>query len=127
MVKIDTTKATIIPTASKMASAEVKWKPNLTSFSALAPNITGTAKKKVYSAATGAGHANENGAQNGSAAAGSAREHSCNQLKSTNDQRRSISQLANGMDLGGFAFVQVSTTKKKIPKRMSIIATVCQL
>jgi hypothetical protein len=52
MVKMDTTKATIIPTASKMASAEVKWKPNLTSFSALAPNITGTAKKKVYSAAT---------------------------------------------------------------------------
>ena len=26
MVKMDTTKATIIPTASKMASAEEKWK-----------------------------------------------------------------------------------------------------
>lgn len=126
MVKMDTTKATIIPTASKMASAEVKWKPNLTSFSALAPNITGTAKKKVYSAAT----VRDTPMRMAPKMVAPLREvpgNSCNQLKSTNDQRRSISQLANGMDLGGFAFVQVSTTKKKIPKRMSIIATVCQL
>ena len=47
----DTIKATVIPVKSTPISRPVKSKPNLKSFKALAPNITGMDKKKEYSAA----------------------------------------------------------------------------
>lgn len=47
----ETTKATIIPVNKMVISSPVKLKPNLTSFNALAPNMTGIDKKKEYSAA----------------------------------------------------------------------------
>ncbi len=52
ITKSDTTKATTIPSISIKASVPVKWNPNLKSLSILAPNITGIARKNVYSAAT---------------------------------------------------------------------------
>ena len=52
IVIILTTKATNIPIINKTNSLAVKANPNLTNFNKLAPNITGTAKKKVNSAAT---------------------------------------------------------------------------
>ena len=52
ITRIDTTKATIIPVSRIATSIPVKWKPNCTIFSKLAPNITGIAKKNVNSAAT---------------------------------------------------------------------------
>ena len=42
----------MVPTARQMASVVVNWKPNLVTFRRLAPNMTGIARKKVYSAAT---------------------------------------------------------------------------
>ena len=52
MTRTDTAKATIIPTARIVSSVPEKEKPNLRSFSKLAPSITGMARKKVNSAAT---------------------------------------------------------------------------
>ena len=49
---MDTTKATTLPTSKQVISIPVKSKPNFTSLSRLAPNITGIARKKVYSEAT---------------------------------------------------------------------------
>ena len=51
ITNIETTNATIIPIMSIADSYPVKWKPNLTSLRRLAPNITGIARKNVYSAA----------------------------------------------------------------------------
>lgn len=48
----DVTKATVIPTSKIINSGTEKANPNFTIFSRLAPNITGTARKNVYSAAT---------------------------------------------------------------------------
>ena len=48
----DTTKATTNPTTNNISSFPVKLNPNLSSFNALAPNITGIARKNVNSAAT---------------------------------------------------------------------------
>ena len=49
---MDTINATTMPTSSRMASSKEKMRPNLNSFNALAPNITGIARKNVYSVAT---------------------------------------------------------------------------
>lgn len=51
MAKIETIKATAIPVNNIATSIPVKLKPNLSSFKALAPNITGIDKKNEYSAA----------------------------------------------------------------------------
>lgn len=51
MAKTETAKAETRPTISTEISKAEKDIPNLTSFKALAPNITGTARKNVYSAA----------------------------------------------------------------------------
>ena len=48
----DMTKDTTVPVISSASSADVNSKPNFTTFSRLAPNITGIARKNVYSAAT---------------------------------------------------------------------------
>jgi len=48
----DTIKDTTVPVTSRVSSREVKAKPNFTTFRRLAPNMTGMARKKVYSAAT---------------------------------------------------------------------------
>ncbi|CBH22595.1 protein of unknown function [Acetoanaerobium sticklandii] len=47
----DTIKATAIPKIRIKSSEAVKTKPNFKILSALSPNITGTARKKVNSAA----------------------------------------------------------------------------
>lgn len=47
----DTAKATIIPTASTIISEDVNALPKPMSLSALMPNMTGTARKNVNSAA----------------------------------------------------------------------------
>ena len=52
MAIIETKNATTTPVTSVRPSAGVNVKPNFTSFSRLAPNITGIARKKVNSAAT---------------------------------------------------------------------------
>ena len=52
MAIIETKNATTTPVTSVRTSAGVNVKPNFTSFSRLAPNITGIARKKVNSAAT---------------------------------------------------------------------------
>ena len=54
ITKKDTTNATTMPTARIAPSMEVMDAParNFTPFKRLAPNITGMARKKVYSAAT---------------------------------------------------------------------------
>ena len=52
MARTDTIKDTAIPTTRITTSQEVKSSPNFTIFSRLAPNITGIARKKVYSAAS---------------------------------------------------------------------------
>lgn len=52
MASMDTMKAVIIPVAKISASKLVNDRPNLASFTRLAPSITGMAKKKVNSAAT---------------------------------------------------------------------------
>ena len=51
MARMDTIKDTAIPTRRVITSQEVKSNPNFTIFNKLAPNITGMARKKVYSAA----------------------------------------------------------------------------
>ena len=51
MATRDTTNATSIPVINKLNSNPVKPKPNLYSFKALAPNITGIDRKNEYSAA----------------------------------------------------------------------------
>ena len=48
----DTTKATTMPTIRITASSSEKCNPNPHIFKRLAPNITGMARKNVYSAAT---------------------------------------------------------------------------
>ena len=48
----DTKNDTTHPKINSENSANVKWKPNLTNFKKLAPNITGIARKNVNSAAT---------------------------------------------------------------------------
>ncbi|KAF5045015.1 hypothetical protein DSECCO2_485670 [anaerobic digester metagenome] len=48
----ETTNATVITVSNTAISVPVKHKPNLTSFNALAPNITGIERKNEYSAAT---------------------------------------------------------------------------
>ena len=50
---MDTTNDTIIPVRRTASSLPEKWKPNFTSLRRLAPNIVGTARKNVNSAATG--------------------------------------------------------------------------
>ena len=50
MAKMETTNATSIPSRSTTPCTPVNA-PNLTIFSSDAPNMTGTARKKVYSAA----------------------------------------------------------------------------
>ena len=52
MAKIDTMNAVDMPTNRMTNSFEVNSNPNLTSFKALAPNITGIDKKNENSAAT---------------------------------------------------------------------------
>ena len=52
MAIIETKNATTTPVTSVRTSAGVNVKPNFTSFSRLAQNITGIARKKVNSAAT---------------------------------------------------------------------------
>ena len=47
----DTIKLTAVPNNNTNASIAVKLNPNFTSFSKLAPNIVGIAKKNVNSAA----------------------------------------------------------------------------
>lgn len=47
----DTIKLTAVPNNNTIASVAVKLNPNFTSFSKLAPNIVGIAKKNVNSAA----------------------------------------------------------------------------
>lgn len=49
---MDTAKETTVPTSRRVSSKEVNSNPNFTTFNRLAPNITGIARKKVYSAAT---------------------------------------------------------------------------
>ena len=51
MAKMDTAKATTIPTSRTANSVPVKANPNFNSLIRLAPNITGIARKKVNSAA----------------------------------------------------------------------------
>lgn len=51
MAKIETAKAASIPVKRIISSIPVNSKPNLSSFTALAPNITGIERKKEYSAA----------------------------------------------------------------------------
>ena len=51
MMMMETTKATTMPTIRITASEALKARPNFTSFKRLAPAITGTARKKVNSAA----------------------------------------------------------------------------
>lgn len=51
MARIETTKATTIPVNKMASSKKEKEKPNLKSFKALAPNITGIDRKKENSAA----------------------------------------------------------------------------
>lgn len=51
MTKTETRKAEIMPIRSIAVSIPVAGKPHFTSFNRLAPNITGTARKKVNSAA----------------------------------------------------------------------------
>ena len=51
MDKIDTPNATTIPTMSTESSAPVNDSPNFASFTRLAPNIMGIARKNVNSAA----------------------------------------------------------------------------
>ena len=53
MTTTDTKKATTMATKSTANSVPVNARPNFTILSRLAPNITGMAKKKVNSAATG--------------------------------------------------------------------------
>ena len=48
----DTTKDTTVPITRSISSRDVNAKPNFTTLSRLAPNITGIARKNVYSAAT---------------------------------------------------------------------------
>ena len=45
-------KDTTVPIMSNINSSEVNAKPNFTTLRRLAPNITGIARKNVYSAAT---------------------------------------------------------------------------
>lgn len=52
MTTTDTAKATAIPTISMDHSDALKARPDFSSFSRLAPNITGMARKNVNSAAT---------------------------------------------------------------------------
>ena len=52
IARMDTPKATAIPKSKINTSVAVNTKPNFTIFKRLAPNITGIAKKKVYSAAS---------------------------------------------------------------------------
>ena len=52
MARMETTKETTMPVTRITTSQEVKFSPNFTIFKRLAPNITGIARKKVYSAAT---------------------------------------------------------------------------
>ena len=49
---IETRKDTMVPTASTTSSRLENANPNFTILRRLAPNITGMARKKVYSAAT---------------------------------------------------------------------------
>ena len=49
----DTTKATSMATSSAASSTVLNANPNFTIFNRLAPNMTGIARKKVNSAATG--------------------------------------------------------------------------
>lgn len=49
---METTNATIIPTKRTTTSSLSNFIPNFINFNKLAPNITGTAKKNVNSAAT---------------------------------------------------------------------------
>ena len=49
---MDTINATTIPTSNNIASSKEKMRPNLNNFNALAPNMTGIARKNVYSVAT---------------------------------------------------------------------------
>ena len=49
----ETTKATAIPVSRMTASADVNARPNFSTLIRLAPNITGTARKNVNSAAAG--------------------------------------------------------------------------
>ena len=51
MTNTETVNATSMPINSAINSEEEKLKPNLISFIALNPNITGTARKNVNSAA----------------------------------------------------------------------------
>ena len=51
-IETDIPKETTQPSIRNPNSAAVKWNPNLISFSALAPNMTGIARKNVNSAAT---------------------------------------------------------------------------
>ena len=48
---MDTTNATAMPRISVISSAPVNTRPNFKSLIALSPNMTGTARKKVNSAA----------------------------------------------------------------------------
>ncbi len=52
MTTIETAKDTNMPTARTTNSQLVKTMPYFSNFNRLAPNITGIARKKVYSAAT---------------------------------------------------------------------------
>ena len=51
MAATETKKAVSIPTSKTVISIPLKLKPNLSSFRALAPNITGIDRKKENSAA----------------------------------------------------------------------------
>lgn len=51
-IKTDTINATAVPIRRSISSRLVKSNPNFTTFRRLAPNITGIARKNVYSAAT---------------------------------------------------------------------------
>ena len=79
MARMDTPKATAMPTSSTPSSVPLIV-PNFTIFSSDAPNITGTARKNVYSAAT-------------SRDAGDEREH----LEHADEQRIRPAQRRDGI------------------------------